>query len=204
MKETALNPSHLPLIEAHVRKLYSRLPEKYHYHTLGHTLTVVKAAKEIAVGEGLSEHEQLIVEVAGWFHDVGYAKSNVGHEELSSFRSMLTLVKLGISYDDMELIEGCILVTQLGSEPKSNLQAVLCDSDMYHLACDDFWEWSMRLRMEWEATGQATMNDVDWLKNNIKFMRTVNFRTEYGRARLYPRLQANIAKLEEMLQRSEL
>jgi putative nucleotidyltransferase with HDIG domain len=203
MKETSLNPSHLPLVEAHVRKLYADLPEKFHYHTLEHTLTVVRAAKEIAEQEGLSEREKLVAEVAGWFHDVGYAKSNQGHEELSSFRSMLVLTRMGVSFSDMELIEGCILVTQLGSEPKTKLQAVLCDADMYHLTCDDFWDWSTRLRMEWEATGQVKMNDIEWVKNNIKFMGSVKFKTAYGLSHLKPRLDANIAKLHTMLQGME-
>lgn len=203
MTKTTLSPSHLPQIEAHVRKLYASLPEKFHYHSLEHTLTVVKAAKEIAENEGLGAHQRLIAEVAGWFHDVGYAKSNQGHEELSSFRSMLVLTRMGVSFEEIELIEGCILVTQLGSEPKSTLQAVLCDADMYHLTSDDFWDWSTKLRMEWEATGQVKMNDVEWVRNNIKFMGTVKFKTAYGQSHLKPRLDANIAKLETMLQSME-
>jgi len=200
MQQTALNPSHLPLVEAHVRRLYAKLSEKFHYHTLEHTLTVVRAAKEIAEHEELSEREKLVAEVAGWFHDVGYAKSNQGHEELSSFHSMLVLTRMGVSFSDMELIEGCILVTQLGSEPKTKLQAVLCDADMYHLTCDDFLDWSTKLRMEWEATGQVKMNDVEWVRNNIRFMGSVKFKTAYGLSHLKPRLDANIAKLETMLQ----
>lgn len=203
MKEISLNTSHLLLVEAHVRKLYADLPEKFHYHTLEHTLAVVSAASEIAEHEDLTDHEKLVVEVAGWFHDVGYAKSNQGHEELSSFRSLLALTRMGVSLHDIELVEGCILVTQLGSKPKTKLQAVLCDADMYHLTADDFWEWSTRLRMEWEATGQVKMNDLEWVKNNIKFMSSVKFKTAYGQSHLKPRLDANIAKLHTMLRAME-
>lgn len=200
MKEIPLDRSHLPLVEAHVRKLYLQLPDIYHYHTLEHTLTVVRAVREIGRAEGLTEHELLIAEVAGWFHDVGYAKATAGHEELSSFRSLLMLTRLGISFADMELIEGCILVTQLGSEPGTTLQAVLCDADMYHLTSDDFWEWATRLRNEWEATGQVSMDDAAWVRNNIRFMRSVKFRTGFGQQVLLPRMEANIGKLERMLE----
>lgn len=195
---TPLDRTHLPALEAHVRKLYSGLSEKYYYHTLDHTLTVVRAVREITEADGFTEHEKLIAEVAAWFHDVGYAKANDGHEELSSFRSMLVMTRMGISFDDMELIEGCILVTQLGSEPKTRLQAVLCDADMYHLASDDFWEWSTRLRMEWEVTKGLHMDDAQWLLNNINFMSSVKYRTDYGKRVLLPRLEANIRKLEAM------
>jgi uncharacterized protein len=200
MKGERLNLSHLTLVEAHVRELYSNISPVFHYHSLEHTLTVVHATREIGQHESLSEHEQLIAEIAAWFHDVGYAKSNVGHEELSSFRSTLVLTRMGISFDDMELIEGCILVTQLGSEPKNHMQAVLCDADMYHLTMDDFWLWSARLRKEWQETQGLNMTDAEWTLNNIRFMGSVQMRTCYGQKVLLPRIQANILKLEEMLE----
>jgi uncharacterized protein len=200
MKGERLNLSHLTLVEAHVRELYSNISPVFHYHSLEHTLTVVHATREIGQHESLSEHEQLIAEIAAWFHDVGYAKSNVGHEELSSFRSTLVLTRMGISFDDMELIEGCILVTQLGSEPKNQIQDVLCDADMYHLTMDDFWLWSGRLRREWQETQGLKMTDAEWTLNNIRFMGSVKMRTGYGQNVLLPRIHANIIKLEEMLE----
>jgi uncharacterized protein len=200
MKGERLNLSHLTLVEAHVRELYSNISPVFHYHSLEHTLTVVHATREIGQHESLSEHEQLIAEIAAWFHDVGYARSNVGHEELSSFRSTLVLTRMGVSFDDMELIEGCILVTQLGSEPKNQMQDVLCDADMYHLTMDDFWLWSGRLRREWQETQGLKMTNAEWTLNNIRFMGSVKMRTGYGQNVLLPRIQANIIKLEEMLE----
>jgi predicted metal-dependent HD superfamily phosphohydrolase len=195
-----INLSHLTLVEAHVRELYSNISPVFHYHSLEHTLTVVHATREIGQHESLTEHEQLIAETAAWFHDVGYARSNVGHEELSSFRSTLVLTRMGVSFDDMELIEGCILVTQLGSEPTNQMQDVLCDADMYHLTMDDFWLWSGRLRREWQETQGLKMTNAEWTLNNIRFMGSVKMRTGYGQNVLLPRIQANIIKLEEMLE----
>lgn len=195
----SINSTHLLLVEDRVRKLYASIPEVFHYHSLEHTLTVVTATREIAAAEGLSRHDRIITEIAAWFHDVGYAKSNVGHEELSSFRSMLVLTRMGVSFEDMELIEGCIMITRLGSEPGSAIQAVLCDADMYHLTNDDFWLWSGRLRKEWEATQDLQMTDAEWMMNNIRFMNSVKFRTGYGQRVLLPRLQANVQKIERML-----
>ena len=195
-----INLSHLTLVEAHVRELYSNISPVFHYHSLEHTLTVVHATREIGQHESLTEHEQLIAETAAWFHDVGYARSNVRHEELSSFRSTLVLTRMGVSFDDMELIEGCILVTQLGSEPKNQMQDVLCDADMYHLTMDDFWLWSGRLRREWQETQGLKMTNAEWTLNNIRFMGSVKMRTGYGQNVLLPRIQANIIKLEEMLE----
>ncbi len=195
-----LDYSHLEQIEAHVRKIYSTLSHAFHYHALDHTITVVKATREISHHEGLTDHQKMITEVAAWFHDVGYSKSSEGHEELSSFRSMLALSKMGISFEEMELIEGCILVTRLGSEPKNQMQAVLCDADLYHLSTDDFRTWSEKLRREWQATQAKEMSDEQWLRNNIIFMSGVSMRTGYGQRVLVPRIQANILKLETMLQ----
>jgi predicted metal-dependent HD superfamily phosphohydrolase len=193
-----LDSSHLATIEAHVRQLYAALPAHYAYHTLDHTLTVVKATRLIAAHEDLSDHEKCIVEAAAWFHDVGYARTSAGHEELSAFRSLLVLTRMGVNFTDIERIEACIMVTMLGSEPTDRMQAVLCDADMFHLASDDFWEWSTRLRKEWEAARQQFMTDAEWVANNISFMRSVKMRTDYGRKVMQPCIDANISSLEQM------
>jgi predicted metal-dependent HD superfamily phosphohydrolase len=203
MRDAPLSRTHLPRVIDHVEGLYAEFPPDYHYHTIAHTREVVRAAVLIATEEGMTGREQVLVEVAAWFHDVGYPRMLDAHEELSAFRSLLVLTRMGISFKDIELIEGCILVTTLGSEPRNALEAVLADADMIHLTMDDFWEWSTRLRREWEATRNLYMTDTDWVLNNIRFMRSVRFRTRFGQRVLMPRLEANIAILEGLLVEEE-
>jgi len=202
-KGISLNRSHLPTIEAYVRGLFVGLPAIYRFHTLDHTLAVVSATREIALLEKLSDNEQLLVEVSAWFHDVGYLRSLAEHETMSAFRSLLFLSRLGIDLDDVERIEQCILVTKLGSKPWNDMQRVLCDADMWHLTCPEFYTWSERLRKEWVAMKGLHMTDTEWIQNNLNFMRGVKFHTHYAQEIMQPRLVENIKTLEDMLQKTE-
>jgi len=199
----AINRSQLPEIEAYVRGLFVGLPAIYRFHNLDHTLAVVHASREIAMLEGLSDNEQLLVEVSAWFHDVGYLRSLAEHETMSAFRSLHYFSKMGIHLDDIEQIEQCILVTKLGSNPQNAMQRVLCDADMWHLTCPEFYAWSERLRKEWVAMKGLHMTDAEWIQNNLNFMSGVKFHTHYAQEIMQPRLAANILTLEDMLQRIE-
>lgn len=196
---TTISSVHLPLVEEHVREIFHNIPRIYRFHTLEHTLAVVDAVRIISIHEGLSLQQCLITEVSAWFHDVGYLRSLADHENLSAFRSLLFLSRLGIDLEDVEEIERCILVTRLGSEPKNGMQQVLCDADMWHLTCDEFWSWAERLRKEWVAMRGLNMTEAEWIENNIKFMGSVNFHTKYGRKVMKPLMDANIEKLKAML-----
>ena len=50
---------------------------------MSHTQRVVAATKEIIEGEKLKDDDANKLIIAAWFHDAGYTKSNVNHEEES-------------------------------------------------------------------------------------------------------------------------
>ena len=54
--------------------LENKLPAHISYHNLSHTQGVVHAAQEIGQASGLSDNELEIIELACWFHDVGFAE----------------------------------------------------------------------------------------------------------------------------------
>ena len=59
------------------------LPHDYTYHNLQHTYEVVEAAALIGEKEGLTELELEDVQLAAWFHDLGYNSDPDNHEEES-------------------------------------------------------------------------------------------------------------------------
>jgi HD superfamily phosphodiesterase len=59
--------------KAHVRDyLDNHLDGRFEFHNLEHTETVVKAVNAICQETGIDEHGRRILQVAAWFHDVGY------------------------------------------------------------------------------------------------------------------------------------
>ena len=73
------------------------LPENLVYHNFTHTEQTVKAVEEISSGYDLNEDEKEDLIIAAWFHDTGYIKNHVTHEEES--------VKISRKYLDKTLTE---------------------------------------------------------------------------------------------------
>jgi HD superfamily phosphodiesterase len=62
-------------IKEYVLSLFQKdLPTHIIYHNFSHTLRVVKKIKELITGEGINEHDALLLETAAWFHDSGFIK----------------------------------------------------------------------------------------------------------------------------------
>lgn len=198
--EHPLSHEDLLKVETRARELLRGMPPIYRFHTLPHTEAVVCAVRQIASFEAMTDHQRRLVEAAAWFHDVGYLKSLAEHENLSAFSSLIFLMRLGVQPEDIDQIESCIMATRLGSVPRSVIQKVIADADMWHLTTPEFLQWADKLRKEWKAMKGLEYSDREWLENNIRFMRTVKFHTLHGQQVLAPRLEANIAHIENLIQ----
>ena len=71
-------------VEDYVTDFFSKqISDKYVYHDLQHTKYVVKGVNLIGKGFKLSEKELETLQLAAWFHDMGYSKGREDHEERS-------------------------------------------------------------------------------------------------------------------------
>ena len=72
--------------EEKIVELYDTVPhENLLYHTIGHTKKVVDRANEIAAHYELSERDITVLNIAAWFHDIGYLFTDpANHEEKSA------------------------------------------------------------------------------------------------------------------------
>ena len=65
-------------------QLTENLPSAYLYHNLSHTRRVVKYVKELIEGEKVSAKNAQILELAAWFHDIGFINGHENHEQKSA------------------------------------------------------------------------------------------------------------------------
>ena len=103
------------------------------YHDVTHTNEVVQSAIEIGIGEKLSEDELEMVQIAAWFHDVGYIEKTDGHEEVGIQYARKFLTGEQYPTNKIEIISGCILATRVPQKPINKLEKILCDADLFHL-----------------------------------------------------------------------
>lgn len=178
--------------------LNDNLSEKIYYHNLDHTLEVVEASYEVGKGSALSDENLETVLIAAWFHDTGYSKGMVGHEVKSKEIAERFLRENKVEEKKIAEVCGCIIATKLPQRPTSKIEEVLCDADLFHLSTKDFLKKSELLRKEFSLDLDNEIEDREWLKESIKFLKKHNYFTEYGKEKLFPAKKKNIKKLKAL------
>jgi predicted metal-dependent HD superfamily phosphohydrolase len=173
------------------------------YHDLEHTHEVVDAAIEIGQASGLTSDQLETVLIAAWFHDTGYYKGKINHEQESRNLAEKFLREQGIGEKKISEVGGCIIATKIPQRPTNLMEEVLCDADLYHLSTNEFFRKSELLRKEFSLTGNNEIQDEEWLKTNIKFLKKHSFFTDYAREKLLPHKKRNLKKLKSIMNELE-
>jgi predicted metal-dependent HD superfamily phosphohydrolase len=178
--------------------LVSHLDENFQFHNLEHTETVVKAVNAICQETGIDEHGRRILQVAAWFHDVGYTERMENHEDVGARLAEKFLAEHLVDQNDIEMVKNCIIATHYPQHPLNTIEEILCDADMFHLAEKKYIGRSQLLRNEWAATRGKEFSDLDWVRVNIAFLDKHSYHTEFCRVNLEKEKQKNIKKLRAL------
>ena len=167
------------------------------YHNLYHTEQVVKAAIQIARHYNLNETDLFIVQVAAWFHDIGYLTGGAaGHEERGAKMVEAYLQGTGVEPSVIDGVRHCILATQLPQRAVSLTEQIVCDADLFHLGTKDFEERNKLMRKEAEAVGHEKISKEDWRKSAIRLLEGHQYYTDYCRLLLGDKQRENLAQLK--------
>jgi len=154
--------------------------EQKTYHNLQHTINVVNAVKEICAQEDLTEEVVESLEIAAWFHDMGYDKGAEGHEQRSAEYATKFLKERDFSKERIETICACILATKYPQVPATFLEKILCDADLNHLGKDTYWDRCGKVRQELALVKDLIMNEQEWIDFELEFMKNHEFHTTVG------------------------
>jgi predicted metal-dependent HD superfamily phosphohydrolase len=160
--------------------LSENLSENLSFHSIGHTYDVVGAAREIGTESNLLEEEMLILQVAAWFHDCGYANAYIGHEEESKKIALNFLENFGCEKKIIDPVLTCIESTKFPPQPSSLIEKVMCDADMYHLTRPNYPKYEKAIRQEFEKYLNLIYTDEDWTIKNFNFLMAHQYYTDYG------------------------
>lgn len=161
-----------------VNLLKTQLPKHLTYHTLGHTLDVLKQADTIARREGVTSKEALKrLKTAAMFHDAGFVRVYNGHEAESC--NIVRKVLPGFGYEDEQIEHICriILATRIPQTPEDHLGAIMADADLDYLGREDFYTIGLGLKEELLYLG-TIKNDSEWNKLQISFLKLHNYFTK--------------------------
>ena len=176
--------------------LSNQLPKSLTFHNLVHTLNVVEGVQEICLNTGVPAEQSETVEIAAWFHDTGYMKKYIGHEEESIEIAKQFLDTKQISFNRVEEIVGCIYATKYPQKPRNFLEKIICDADFYHFSLPDYRSKSDSLRAEWELNLSKFFTDTAWNKENCSMLTAHKYFTAYGRETLQDLKMANLEEIK--------
>jgi predicted metal-dependent HD superfamily phosphohydrolase len=183
----------------YVSELYrNKVNSKFVFHDLEHTENVAEACSQMADLYQLNETERFVLMIAAWFHDTGYVEGEAGgHEEASVRLATEFLTNEGIDEDTIQRIASCIRATKMPQSPVKQVEMILCDADLFHLATEDFKARSQLLKQEQENILGHKIDKKDWRKNNIAFLENHKYFTDYGQNELEPKKLENLLSIKK-------
>jgi predicted metal-dependent HD superfamily phosphohydrolase len=166
----------LKLYDDVIQQFRELLPERFYYHSLQHTLDVVKASEEIAGREGKNEAEIDLLKTAALFHDTGFFYTITHHEEKGCEIAASMLQQAGATPDYIDQIQQLILATRMPQQPKSELEMIICDADLDYLGRDDYETISELLFREMNRP-PVTISLSEWTDIQIRFLQSHHYFT---------------------------
>jgi predicted metal-dependent HD superfamily phosphohydrolase len=200
-----MQPAATPLLEA-VKEYTSNffknhVPAEYVFHDITHTQQVVASAIEIAEELNMNTAELEMLQIAAWFHDIGYDQGQEGHEARSADYAGAFLTEKNYDEDKIRQVQSAINATKLPHNPKSLYDKVLCDADMSHLGKKTYWERSSRIRQELMLTKGITMTEEEWVDFELSFLLKHQYITPIGQVLYDKRKAKNIKELRKQKMR---
>lgn len=171
------------------------------YHSIEHTRLVASVSAKIALAEGLDLRNQQVVEVAAWFHDIGHAVSLDDHEKESCNIAHAFLAEKGMDEEFIVEVEKCILSTKMGAPKNTLCEKIIGDADISHAGMPNFMEISNLLRKEMCNFVERKCSKLEYWKQTLKFIKTVEFFTSYAKENLEPVRLENIKRVQKRIKK---
>ena len=175
-----------------------KVKPEFVFHNIEHTEDVVEACSYMADYYKMSEDDRFVLMLSAWFHDTGYSKGEAaGHEEESVKIATQFFHQHTVEPMVVQRISSAIQATRMPQSPISQVEKILCDADLYHLATEDFKPRNQLLKQEQETLLAHKIDKKDWRKNNINFLGGHKYFTEYGQEFLEPKKLENLNALDK-------
>ncbi|QQV03737.1 MULTISPECIES: HD domain-containing protein [Chryseobacterium] len=160
-----------------LQKLKENLPEHLSYHSVLHVKDVIDAVQKIAVSEGISGEDMVLLKTAALFHDTGFLYGAKDHEEKSCEIAQEYLPDYGYSDSQIQKINGMIMATKIPQSPNNHLEQIMADADLDYLGREDFFTIGDKLFDELTMFGIVN-SERDWNLLQEKFLESHHFFTE--------------------------
>jgi uncharacterized protein len=180
-------------------RLQKELSPNLYFHSLDHSLDVLRSACRLNCMEGLNETDSILIETAAIYHDSGMITTYLDHETASAKLAREVLPQFEYLPQEIEIIESLIMVTTMPQSANTKLEKVICDADLDALGREDFFITSFQLQLEWKLYGILNSTLAEWIRFEIDFMEKHNYYTSSAINLREVQKQKNIKVFKDLL-----
>lgn len=175
---------------------------RYYYHNVYHALDVFKSVAAYGISVNIDNDDLVLLKTAAIFHDIGIITSYENHEEASV--NVIKKVLPGFGFNDVQIekISQLIMATKMPTNPKNELEKLICDADLDYLGREDYLEISDRLRHEWEIIRKIKLAEEHWLDYQLSYLVTHKYYSQAAQTLRNTGKSLNIIKMEELLKKT--
>ncbi len=127
----------------------------------------------------LGEEDRIMLKIGATVHDMGFLKSPQNHEEIGADMAEVLMKDRGMSQKRIDVMRGLVMATKIPQSPKTELEMIICDSDLDYLGRDDYPEISQRLFDELQFMG-IIKTEEEWKNLQINFLKSHAFHTPFA------------------------
>lgn len=174
------------------------LPVYLTYHNAAHTRYVLDKATLIAKEEKVEGNQLNLVQIAALYHDSGFLKGLVDHENVGCEIIKAELPAYDFSELEIQQICGMIIATKIPQRPQNLFEKIVADADLEYLGTDLFDLGSQRLFDELRYFN-SELTRMEWLKIQIRFLESHQYHTDFCQRFRQPKKLEHLAKLRDEL-----
>ena len=171
-----------------LEQLKNGLPKNLTYHDVDHVLDVLGVCNQYIKRFKIKGTDAYLLRIGALVHDLGFTKSTQNHEEVGAEMAQNIMESLKMDPAHIETVKGLVMATKIPQNPKTDLQKIICDSDLDYLGRKDYVEISGKLYQELKSTNVIKTRE-DWVELQIRFLNSHTFHTEFARKNREPKKQ---------------
>ncbi len=151
--------------------LSERLDKIYTYHSPTHVCMVYRDSTFLGTKLNISENDMLLLQTAACLHDYGFLTSHIEHEVRSCAEARAILPEYGYTVAEIEIVCGMIMATKIPQSPKTILEQIICDADLFYLGSNYYFEISNEFKKELLSL-EMLKSEEQWKNIQIGFLQT--------------------------------
>jgi uncharacterized protein len=140
----------------------------------------MRDAQFIAGKMGVNGSELDLLRVSISLHDYGFVWSHENHEERGCAAARDILPSFGYTEDEINQVCGMIMATKIPQSPKTVLEQIICDADLFYLGTPYYFQVSLLFEKELTQLGLLHGRE-EWMNIQTRFLESHSYHTQVAK-----------------------